>query len=437
MLNVVIPEPITSLNKGEAAILEGIHAALLLYGDHSLTVFSPPPWIDDDRRNYAGVYKVVDGVDLFDVANSYLDVSIPRNRMHFFKTWGKLFLFSLLSRISIKLATVLIRDNLFESMARSDLILAGHNGFLGYRHSWLVLAARIMGTPVALFGGGNDAKGRSSFKIRKYYQFAINNSILCTVRDSGSRDYLITNGISPEKVHLFPDPAVLLKPCSDERVNEIMKIECIPNSAVKPLYGLIPVRGGIVFEKSFSAENTLEKKHQARVNLWVDIISHLIDTTDAHFIFIPHCIGPTSKNDDRHMNKDTYASIPYAKDRITLIENEYSPAELKGLIKNCSFVLGERTHGLIGATSVATPLIALTVKEDSRMHNIINKMFNQNTFNLNSPDITTLKKLLTTEWNNRAKTALRMTKEASRIHQEAYSAANLLKESISKTLKGN
>ena len=41
MLKVVIPENIPSLNKGEAAILEGIVTALAPLGNVLLTLFSP------------------------------------------------------------------------------------------------------------------------------------------------------------------------------------------------------------------------------------------------------------------------------------------------------------------------------------------------------------------------------------------------------------
>ena len=437
MINVVIPEPIPSLNKGEAAILEGIWESLNKYGDYRITVYSPPAWIKDDRKNYVNKYTVADGIDLGDLANKFLENPKPRNRLYSLKIWGTLIGFSLITRISKKLALFLIKDNFLKSMAHADVILAGHDGMLGYEQFWLALATRIMNKPFALFGGGTDEKGRSGFKIRTFLQFAINNAIICTVRDPGTRDYLLANDIAPDKIHLFPDPAVLLKPCTPERVNEILTIENIPNPAEKPLFGLVPVRGGIVFDKSFSFETHLVKKHQHRVNLWVAILSHLLETTNAHFILIPHCIGPTPKNDDSRMCKDIYKTLPYSKERVTIIQNEYSASELKGLLKQCSFVVGERTHALIGSVSVGTPCIALTVEEDSRMHYIIDTMFCQNTFNLNNPNIDELKKLLTNAWNDRDKKALSTMEIAHRIHEQAYQAASLLVERIENALKRN
>ena len=433
-LKVVIPEPIPSLNKGELAILEGIRASLNVYGEYSLTLYAPSCWLNDEIRNSGKKYRVVSGLDLFNLAYAFSDNSETLSKMHFFKTWGKLLFFSLIIRMSKKTALFYTRDPLLKSFAEADLIIAGHDGMLSYNHFYLVLAARIMKKSIALFGGSNDLKGRSRFKIRKYFQFAINNSILCTVRDPGIRDYLIINDIASDKVHLFPDPAVLLKPCDDRRVSEILTKEGVQPLKNRPLYGLIPVRGGVVYNKSFSDIDIPKEKHQLRVELWVEIMMYLIETTDAYFIFLPHCIGPVRHDDDRLMSKDIYDGIKDGKERITLIENEYSAGELKGLMKNFDFVLGERTHGLIGSVSVATPCIALTVKEDLRMHYIMEDMFDRKTFDLNNPDISKLKKLLSDEWSNRKQIALQMQDKAKQIKREALKAAKLLAEKIKQNI---
>jgi hypothetical protein len=287
MINVVIPEPITSLNKGEAAILEGIDEALKLYGEHRLNVYSPPEWCDDDRRNYEGRYNVISGVDLFDVANSYREISEPRGIKDFLKTWGQLLLFSVCRRIFGSKCYWMFKDQLLRQMGDADLIIAAHDGFLGYRHFYLALAGYIMGVPLALYGGGNDAQGRSPWKIRKYYNFAVAKAIICVVRDEGTRNYLVENDVDDARIFVSPDPAVLIKPCSEKRISQILDIEGIKSA--KPLYGLVPVQGGIVSKMSFTQEKDDEKRREKRIGLWVDILEYLLEHSDAHFIFLPHC----------------------------------------------------------------------------------------------------------------------------------------------------
>ncbi len=431
MLKVTIAEPIPSLNKGEAAILRGIQEALRMCGNVSLTLYSPSAWINNDRKRYGDEINLVDGLDLWDSANGYMENPAPRTDMYFLLNWIKLLLFSLLARTSKKLTRYFIKDKFLLALSDADVILAGHDGMLSSDHFWVVLAARIMGKPIALFGGGNDFEGRiNSVKIRKFLKIAIHNAVLCTVRDENTRNSLIANDVAPDRVRVFPDPAVLLKPCGDERVGEIMRIEDIPNRPGRPLFGLIPVIGGIVYEKSFSYEADPAGRHGLRIKLWVDLILHLLDTTNAHLVLIPHCIGPTAVFDDRRMMNDIFKAIPGDRKRITLMRNEYSEGEFKGLMKRCAFVLGERAHALIGAASVATPCAALTVKEDLRMHNIIGGMFKRKLFNLNNPDMESLKKMLTEEWNNRSATASEMAARAVLIHSEALKSAKLLQERL-------
>jgi polysaccharide pyruvyl transferase WcaK-like protein len=436
MIKVVIPEPIPSLNKGEIAILEGIREAHKIVGDVSLSVYSPKPWLKDDKRNYEDRYKIVTGVDLFDLANKFLESPEPRGRMHFLNTWGKLLAFSLSCRILGKKALNLFNDDLFSEMYNSDIIQAGHDGMLGYDHFFLALAACIMKKPLAFYGGGNDGMGRKSLKTRLFFRFMANYAITFFVRDENTEKYFVDNDADPNKVKLFPDPAVLVKPAPEQRIKEILKAESIPDDNT-PLYGLIPVTGGIVFDESFSHEPDLKKKHKLRVDFWVEIMKRLLEKTNAHFIFLPHCIGPVAKNDDRIMSRDIYNAMTFGKERMSLLEKEYSIHDLKGLQKRFDFVLGERTHGLIGAFSVATPLFALAVEEDIRMHYIINRMFKQGVYNLNNPDIEELSKILINEWDNRKATKEKLLKLSQEIHAEAYRAAGLLKEAVHKALNKN
>lgn len=432
MLRIVIPEPIPSMNKGEEAILGGIRQALEVLGDYDLAVYSPLAWYEEDTKNAKKNYRIISGIDLYDLSNWFSDKPIPRGRTHIIRTWGLLIVFSMLYRISKKLALSFQDKGIFHELALADVILAGHDGMLGYMQFWIVLSARIMKKPIILYGGGNDGIGRKKYRIRKCIEYMVHKANLCTVRDSGTFDFLIANGVNKNMVHLFPDPAVLLKPSDAKIVKVILSKENIPANV--PYYGVIPARGGIVFEKSFSDETNKENKHKKRVELWTEIIIHILNTTDAHIIFIPHCIGPTFKNDDRRMMNDVYNNINERKDRLTVINNEYSAEELKGLIRECDYILGERTHGLIGAVSVATPCMALSVKEDLRMHNIIGKMFHRITYNLNEPNIDELKMIVKNEWDERNNTRIRMKEIADKVHNEACKAALMMRDAIDKAI---
>jgi len=429
MLRVVIPEPIPSANKGELAILEGIRETLNHCGTYELAVYSPPSQINDDMRRSDGNYHVVGGINLFGRGNVMPEHSGWRTRIHFLRTWGTLWLFSLIHRLSGRLAMWRLKDPLLKAIGNADLILAAHDGTLNQSHSYLALAARIMKKPLAVYGASHNMEGRLGLKVRKCFQYLIKHAILCTVRDPRAKEFFVANGIAPDRVHVFPDPAVLLEPCGDARAREILAAENIPQPEDSPLYGLIPtrpVKGGRLLRESFASEKGPENRYKRYLQLWAEIVDHLLSTTNAHCVFIPHCIGPGERNDDRRMSQAIYQVISGAKSRVTLLEGDYTPSELKGIMKHCDYVLGQRAHALIGAVSVGTPCMAMATKGDLRMFHIMERMFDRIVFDLSDPNVAELKELLTAEWNGRAQTAVTMGRKAAEIRAEAIRASELL-----------
>ena len=53
------------------------------------------------------------------------------------------------------------------------------------------------------------------------------------------------------------------------------------------------------------------------------------------------------------------------KDKIRLIDNEYSPEELKGVIGQCDLFIGARMHANIAATSMCVPTLAIAYSHKS------------------------------------------------------------------------
>ncbi len=437
MINVLIPEPITSLNKGETAILRGIQQALKEFAvPVKLSLFSP--WVKDDTARYSPLISIVGGTDFFDVFNKYQSSPIKRRAIHSYTMWATMILYALIARISKKLAYAIIRDDLYNAIARTDFLIIGHNGFLGYELFWFVFMAKILHKPVAIYGAGVDGnKGRiSSIKSRTLLQLAIKHASLCIVRDQGSKQFLIDNTIPENKIKLFPDPAVLMPACTKDRAHEILKTENIPLD--KPIIALVPVQGGVVFENTFSELGSFspEQRHLKRVDLWVDLVSFLCKNIDAHFVFLPHCIGPTSNNDDRITNQAIFNALDTTtKQNFSSITTEYEAEELKGIMSICTFVLGERTHALIGAASAKTPCMALTVRQDGRMHNIIEHNFKCPTYDLNNPDIHNLKVTVLQAIQNRNELSKTLAQTQCNVQASALESARTLCNTYYKHLK--
>ena len=435
MLKLAIHEPIPSLNKGEAAILGGILEALTLCGEVELTVYSPPRWIADDARNYLGACRVATGADLCDFGNAFSDSPVERGRFYLIRLWAKLVALAFVSRFSQRLANRLARgDEFFKAFINADVILASHDGMLGYPCFFPAIAATAMGKPHVLFGGGHDGGHRESFKARLMLQYAVNRAALCTVRDAGTQNYIAANGVSVDRAKVFPDPAVLLQPCSAERARQILAAEGVPEPSLGNVFALIPVEGGIVARQSFSDSRSASDRRARRVALWASLVDHLVESTDAYFVFLPHCIGPIAGNDDRRMNRAVYQALrPERQRRVMLIENEYSASDLKGLMALAQFVLGERTHALIGALSAGTPAMALTVTRDRRMHDIVHGMFGRIAFDLDNPDVAQLQEVVRAEWSNRLAIGPDVKARAQQVQEEGWRAAALLRAACLRT----
>ena len=85
------------------------------------------------------------------------------------------------------------------------------------------------------------------------------------------------------------------------------------------------------------------------------LIQYIIDETDLKVVMIPHVIW--DENDDRIPLKELYDEFVDTK-RVEMISDR-SCEEIKGVIKNCKYFVGARTHSTIAAYSTGVPTLVL------------------------------------------------------------------------------
>jgi len=85
------------------------------------------------------------------------------------------------------------------------------------------------------------------------------------------------------------------------------------------------------------------------------LIQYIIDETDLNVVMIPHVIW--DENDDRIPLKELYDEFVDTK-RVEMISDR-SCEEIKGVIKNCKYFVGARTHSTIAAYSTGVPTLVL------------------------------------------------------------------------------
>jgi len=138
-----------------------------------------------------------------------------------------------------------------------------------------------------------------------------------------------------------------------------------------------PVVAATVLEKGrvyagFRPDLCGEAKQRAHAKYLAAILDALINRHRAFVLFLPHSVENDGSDITaaRHVTEQMKAtSADHA-----VVEQDCGPRLLKSIIRECDFLVGERTHSLIGSISVGTPLAALTNRQDTRTHGIIGEM---------------------------------------------------------------
>ena len=160
---------------------------------------------------------------------------------------------------------------------------------------------------------------------------------LITVRESRSARYLQRMGLT--NFVQVADPAFLMEP------------EPVADLALPPAF--------VGINLSPLVANTATGGDLKR---WGEIcaaaLSRMVAQCDLPIVLIPHVVTPVAENDDRAFLRSV-ASAVNAPSRLTLIEADYTAAQLKWIISKATCFAGARTHSTIAALSTGVPTLSL------------------------------------------------------------------------------
>ena len=226
-------------------------------------------------------------------------------------------------------------------------------------HSLFILVATFMRKPILLFP---TSIGPFNTKFTRFLaKFSLNRVEGVVAREEITKKYLQEMGVKESLIYLTPDTAFILPEAPYERVKEIFSKEGIDKGG-KTLIGMnISQLLSYKFKKG-------ETKHDY-IALMAQIADYLTINLNAMVIFIPHSIhlkeaveikGETKriKGDDTTAVKEAFKKVKN-KDKIIPIVNDYTAAELKGIIGQCDLFIGARMHANIAAISLGVPTVAI------------------------------------------------------------------------------
>lgn len=210
-----------------------------------------------------------------------------------------------------------------------------------------VLPAFLLKKPVVFF---SQSIGPFNYLTLPMARFCLNSSRLVVIREDVTKQYLERIGVNEGRSCLAAECAFLLEPAPLAKVLKILQEYDISGREL-PLIGI-----------SVSVL-MMEHAYASLVNNYLSIMSRLVDyiveSKNAHVVLIPHVVAPQEwGHDDRYAIRGVHRLLKN-KRKVAIIETDYDPMELKGIIGQCDLFIGSRMHSDIAALSQGIPTIAI------------------------------------------------------------------------------
>jgi len=221
------------------------------------------------------------------------------------------------------------------------------------------------------------------------------------VRDIFVKRRLENIGVEAKKIKICYDPALILNPSENFKVEKYLN-----NEQIEKYYNHY-INIGVTLSGERDVIN------RTPINDIKKIIKFLIKKYNANIFLVP-------TNTRKGMDIDLMKNL-LSNDNITLIEEEFSPEDLIAFMKNFSFVISSRLHMNILSSIVGTPSIGLV--RNSKIIDFANllglKYFNIE--NLNIQDLEKYCEELIDKNSNLRKKILRKVNKMHEIHLKSVS----------------
>jgi colanic acid/amylovoran biosynthesis protein len=254
-------------------------------------------------------------------------------------------------------AGFLIRDNRDTVKEYRDadwVVFCGGEYILGVSLGLLIalyeiMFSKLLGKPVMLY-----AQSFGPFKqkyARPLIKRILNKVDVITTREGNSKKYLEDIGVTAP-VFETADAAFTLPVISQEEALSLIERETeIPKNelmvGITAIYRDFPSQKGQIEE---TVENYLKAMAEA--------IDYIITKLNAYAIFFPHNKTIYTNRNDELASMKIFEKIKN-KSKMTILTDDYSPEQLKGMYGCMSLFIGTRYHSCIFALSMNVPTIPI------------------------------------------------------------------------------
>ena len=366
-LHILVADYVPIANKGEEAIVRGIEDMLSEGRSVSLGLFDDVPQIT--YRENVTVFPR-DWVFRFE-GNSALS---GRSRI-LMQAWIaaqlRVGLYGPLTNLTPS-GTAKCRP-LQEFFERARYVLVGHDGVFCVESCGIIQLAKRHGKRTGILGASTGIAGGRFYKAGLYRR-AMEKSDFCVFREEHSCESMRQVCRDPARLMVAPDPAFAMRPAPSEAVREVLEREDRyrqAKQAGRPIVAVTALEKGRVYA-GFRPDLHGQAKQQVHAAYLAAILDALVAKHGAFVLFLPHSVEESGS--DVVAARHVVEQMKAAPGDYAILEQDCGARLLKGIVRECDFLVGERTHSLIGAVSVGTPFAAMTNRQDTRTHGIIGRM---------------------------------------------------------------
>jgi len=260
-----------------------------------------------------------------------------------------------------------------EFFQRAAYVLVGHDGVFGVESCGIIHLAKQHGKRCGILGASTGIAGGRFYKA-SLYRRAMDESDFCVFRERHSRDSMAQVCRDAGKLVVGPDPAFAMRPAEPEQAREVLE-QYEPYRRAKndsrAVVAVTALEKGRVYA-GFRPDLQGQAKQRAHAEYLAGILDGLVQKYRAFILFLPHSLEQDGS--DLVAARHVLERMRSEPDDSIILEQDCGPRLLKSIIAQCDFLVGERTHSLIGSVSVGTPFVALTNRRDTRTHGIIGEM---------------------------------------------------------------
>ena len=213
-------------------------------------------------------------------------------------------------------------------------------------HLFQIYVNTLLKKPVIVMGTSIEPMKQGI--IKKYTEKVLRKVDYVYAREIITYDYL-KSFLPDDKIMIIPDMAFMLEDNFDEnpQIQELKKQNKI-------------VCGITVREWNFPNCDNAKEMMNKYIECMANAIDYLSEKDNITFVFVPQVIVKERNDTDvafqiRERLKN--------KTNLLVLEDDFTPIEIKGIISNCDIFIGTRMHSNIFATSVNIPTIAIAYEK--------------------------------------------------------------------------